>query len=626
MAKLFKKNFFKITITLVLLSVVLGTLLPIHQSYAQTLTPWIPIKALGSSAVKVAQAILGSFLWLIVFLAEGVLAIGIALLSGVIGFTLKGAVSLTNPAKNEIINIGWTLIRDFVNIGFILGLVYIGLATALRIAGFELKKVFPWFLIMALLINFTPVICGVVVDAANMVTKFFLEAMANWTLLGEVFKLHMTGIGDLFGGLGWVPVAKFAFLIAFGFAAGFVLLIFAVLLLLRAVVIPILVIFSPLAFLAYIFPRTRSYFTQWWNQLLQWSFIGAIGGFFLYLSRLALRQQADFSFAIPTEDPALGTFMEQIAPYFMAVAFLMVGLFITLKSSAMGANMVTGFAKKQGMKALKWGGKAMGGAGAATVGAVRGATAGEGVKGRAWEAFKGAVTPGGREKGREVVEGFLEKAHLVRPGFYEKRRRERWKLGDLVKSFEKLPIPRLNEIMKRVPLRPADEIAKAAITEVLGKKHAFVLETLKKEKGAIRRAQTFGVDLSELAKGRPDLAPVIKLEKILTLKAQGLSEEEASSQVIKETLQVMSPKQLTKVIQPTSITPEVYLWLSAPQMKNIGSAGTLEQRKKIAEVSISPALHNYQQKLQRQGKTTEVNKIQYNANETAYDPNFQGLI
>lgn len=305
----------------------------------------------------IAQAIIGSLLGLIVFLAQGVLAIGIALLNGAINFTLSGAVSLTNPAKNEIIRIGWTLIRDFVNIGFILGLVYIGLATALRTAGFELKKVFPWFLIMALLINFTPVISGVVVDAANMVTKFFLGAMANWSLLGEVYSLQITAIGDLFGGISWVPVAKLAFLVAFGFVAGFVLIVFAVLLLLRAIIIPLLVIFSPLAFLAYIFPQTRGLFKKWWGQLLQWSFIGAVGGFFLYLSRLALREQAMFNFAIPTKDPALGTFMEQIAPSFMAVAFLMVGLFVTLSTSATGASMVTGFAKKQGKVALKWGGK-----------------------------------------------------------------------------------------------------------------------------------------------------------------------------------------------------------------------------------------------------------------------------
>lgn len=352
-----KTSLEKQIVLIFLLFLIFGLLLPTNSAQAQG--GWI-LSKLGGGAIWIAQAWVGIMLQLTLLLAEGILAIGIALLSGVIGLTLSGSISLTSPdpvTGNPVIAIGWTLIRDFVNIGFILGLVYIGLATALRVAGFELKKVFPWFLIMALLINFTPVICGVVVDAANMVTKFFLGAMANWSLLGEVFSLHMAGLGELFGTLSFVPLIKFLLLIVFGFVAGFVLIVFAVLLLLRMVVIPILVIFSPLAFLAYIFPRTRTYFTQWWNQLLQWSFIGAIGGFFLYLSRIVLREKAKFEFTIPADEPALSAAMTDLAPYFVVILFLMVGLFITLSSSAMGANVVTGFAQKQGMKALKWGGK-----------------------------------------------------------------------------------------------------------------------------------------------------------------------------------------------------------------------------------------------------------------------------
>ncbi len=588
---------------------IFALLLPINSIQAQG---GAILGALGAGAQWIAQAILGLALQTILLMAEGILAIGIALLSGVIGFTLSGSLSLTSPAGNEIIRIGWTLVRDFVNIGFILGLVYIGLATALRIAGFELKKVFPWFLIMALLINFTPVICGVVVDAANMVTKFFLGAMANWSLLGEVYSLHKAALGDLFTTVSWVPLAKFVFLIAFGFVAGFVLLVFAVLLLLRFVLIPLLVIFSPLAFLAYIFPRTRSYFTQWWNQLLQWSFIGAIGGFFLYLSRLALREQARFSFAIPTEDPALGTFMEQIAPYFMAVAFLMVGLFITLSSSAMGANVVTGFAKKQGMKAMKWGGKKLGTATEGVTGAI-GRGIGEEAK-KGWEkgrtkggkvgrslgggiigAFKGtgkALTEKGREEGIETVERLLEKAHVVRPGFYEARRRKRLALDEEKKRLKNLSPERREEIIERRAITTRDIAARMALLELQAEERSLK----DKYKRFIPQAKAFGVNLGEMVKARPDWASEIGKE-------------------IRKQVEGRSPKQFTKETQPEALRNiEVVISMGATKMRHMLRYGTEEQKTELTKW-VKPRSSNYRALLQKAraahnaGETEERDRI-----------------
>ncbi|MCD6500676.1 hypothetical protein J7K42_01515 [bacterium] len=539
----------------------------------------------GKGALWFAQALLGLFLQFILLIAQGVLAIGIALLSGVINFTLSGAVSLTSPDKNEIIRVGWTLVRDFVNIGFILGLIYIGLATALRIAGFELKKVFPWFLIMALLINFTPVICGVVVDAANIVMKFFLGAMANWSLLGEVFSSNISALGDLFTTLSWVPVAKFVFLIVFGFAAGFVLLVFAILLLLRAIIIPLLVILSPFAFLSYIFPYTkRLIWDRWWSQFLQWSFIGAIGGFFLYLSRLALREQAMFKFAIPAEDPALATFMEQIAPYYVGVAFLMVGLFATFSTSAMGANLVTGFAKKQGLKALKWGSKkleqgtkaAAAGIGTAVAGATKGIKEGRGVKGRVGGAFKGAFTREGREKGREATEKWLERRHLVRPGFYEEKRRKRLKLDEEVKRLENLPTDRLYEIMKRRGITTKDVAAKIASFEILSKRRSLggditTPEGREKEelaKKMVPLAKTYGANLKEMLKARPDWAE--------------------TPEKIKEQIEGMSPRQVRLNVQPQALRNiDVFIALDLSKIRDIATRGTEEQKRALVEAPFT---------------------------------------
>ena len=99
-------------------------------------------------------------------------------------------------AENQFVTIGWTLVRDLTNMFFILIVVAIGLATALRIKDYEAKKTIPILIAIALLINFTPVICGVIIDGSNIVMNFFLGGEATGleysvnsaTILGEDIK------------------------------------------------------------------------------------------------------------------------------------------------------------------------------------------------------------------------------------------------------------------------------------------------------------------------------------------------------------------------------------------------------------------------------------------------------
>ena len=84
-----------------------------------------------------------------------------------------------------IVDLGWTFSRDFVNMLFILILVFIGLATILRIESYQLKKTLPSLLLIALLVNFSLVLVGFVVDISNILTNFFLSQIVSWdNLLG----------------------------------------------------------------------------------------------------------------------------------------------------------------------------------------------------------------------------------------------------------------------------------------------------------------------------------------------------------------------------------------------------------------------------------------------------------
>jgi len=399
---------------------------------------------------KIIEIPMGVILQPILFLGEGFLGLANALLTWVVNISLSGDWALTSPAKNELINVGWTLTRDLANIGIVLGLVFIGLGTALRLTEFKTQKAFVWLLIIALFINFTPLICGLIVDASNILMKFFLptgvSSEIGKTFLEKVFRAHMGGLLEMFAGkVAFASIFKFLVLIAIGFIGGFALILFAALFLLRMVAIPILVILSPIAFFCYIFDQTKKYFEMWWNQLLQWSLIGAVGGFFLYLTHHCLRviekTPLIWQRAVPTG--AIGSeaavFLGTVSSYFVVLAFLVIGLLATFQFSPMGAKELTAWAKTKGKSALWAGSKGIGNIlrGATTgmyKGTVKGVSEGKGgwgktlggLKGFGMGALRGGWTTEGQEEGKtSTVEmatkgrEMLEKMHLIPIGSTE---------------------------------------------------------------------------------------------------------------------------------------------------------------------------------------------------------------
>lgn len=97
-------------------------------------------------------------------------------------------------ASNTFVQAGWTVVRDFANLFFILIVVAIGIATALRVKQYEVRKTLPRLIIVAILINFSPVICGAVIDAANIITNFFFTAGAGDSTTSSLFQRAL-GVG-----------------------------------------------------------------------------------------------------------------------------------------------------------------------------------------------------------------------------------------------------------------------------------------------------------------------------------------------------------------------------------------------------------------------------------------------
>lgn len=274
------------------------------------------------------------------------------------------SLSYTNPAGNEFIRIGWTLTRDLTNIIFVIALIAIGLGTALRITGYQAKKALPLLIIIALLINFTPIILGLIIDASNIIMNFFLEGVTGFSAFGSMIgNMWSNWMGNLLNE-GWNPIgssphmraAVGALVIIFYEIIAIVLfLIFIFLFIVRYVAIWMLVILSPFAFACYILPRTRNFFTMWWNQFLQWTIIGIVMAFFLYLANHIIILAMAPGFATPmTGGDEFAGLMNQVLPWGVVIISLLLGLFLGLSTSATGASQIISLGKRAGKATGKW--------------------------------------------------------------------------------------------------------------------------------------------------------------------------------------------------------------------------------------------------------------------------------
>jgi len=265
--------------------------------------------------------------------------------------------------RNEFVIFGWGLTRDLANIFFIIFLVIIGLATALRISEYQWQKTLPLLIGIALLINFTPVILGLIIDASNIIMNFFTSGIAEGGFFVSRMEAYLDSITNMIKGADWTePGSYFAILVApsvyaiFNLMAAIIYFLFCILFILRYVALWTLIILSPIAFLCYILPHTRRIFSLWWNQFLQWCIIGIAAAFVIYLGDHLLYFIMGGGFASEPQYEGWGL-ANQIIPYCIVLGFLLFGFLGALSTSAMGATAVISVAQKGVKTAGTKGGK-----------------------------------------------------------------------------------------------------------------------------------------------------------------------------------------------------------------------------------------------------------------------------
>lgn len=214
------------------------------------------------------------------------------------------------------INAGWEVIRDLINMGFIFVLLYIAITTILDI-GKGKRGTIVSLIIAALLINFSLFFTKVVIDASNIIALQFYEAIAPArvenanpdSFLGALDNLD-GGISDVFmdginaasvyssgddleqvgdaaasGVVGDDEKSVLVMILGSVFLTimAFIFFSAAILFIVRFILLIILMILSPVAFLGLMLPKFKGQSDKWWKTLIDQSFFAPVFMVLIYL-------------------------------------------------------------------------------------------------------------------------------------------------------------------------------------------------------------------------------------------------------------------------------------------------------------------------------------------------------
>ncbi len=254
------------------------------------------------------------------------------------GAVISAGITLNNNiiANNDLVKYGFGVMLGIANLGLVIGLVWIGIATILRIKNYSMQGTLGRLLIAAVLINFTLGIAGIVLKLGNDVTEAMYKAanpcpglMTNQFNVVTIYQSLkdfsgaptddkpeannisqtkteiksnseessdqggvMDPLGNLVAGLALDYISLIAASVL-SFIGALTFFALGVFLLIRYVVIMLLLVFSPLIWLGFVFDKLKipgfgNLWDGWWENFLKWVFFGPAIVFFIALTSVFL--------------------------------------------------------------------------------------------------------------------------------------------------------------------------------------------------------------------------------------------------------------------------------------------------------------------------------------------------
>jgi len=256
---------------------------------------------------------------------------------------------------------GWNIVKNICNTVLIILLLFIAFGTILRVESYNYKYLLVKLIVVAMLVNFSGVIAGIVLDFSHIIMGVFSDQISNiGRSIQENSKIlqEYTGTADL-GDIGTVTQnlgdnitrtisrvnVNLILASILMFILGITVLAVALFLIVRTVSLWLLFTLSPLALALYVLPNTRVASLKWWDAFLRYAFAGPLLFFFLYLtvfisSNLNVPAEQTMagsdSFIIFSNS---GSFLD----YLFLVVLLWASIFLSRSLSIAGSTQVVGY-------------------------------------------------------------------------------------------------------------------------------------------------------------------------------------------------------------------------------------------------------------------------------------------
>lgn len=284
--------------------VALFSLLPTRSAHALGLSDFISVGNIGAGAV-------GYLAYAIVYFMSTIAGFFIVIFTYLIGVILYLSNNIVNTTS---VQNGFGVTLAVANLGFVLAIIIIAVATILNRQSYGIKKALWRLVVAAIMVNFSLVIGGAFINFANVLTNTFLSALpgvgpgsTNGPFVfaqelagafspqrmllyssggnGSVSNPAITGAnaGSTLASILTPLVSAFSAAV-FLVAILVVLAVFLLQLLIRYVILAVLLIIAPFAWLMWIFENTRGNFSKWWKEFFRWTFFAPIVVFFLWLA------------------------------------------------------------------------------------------------------------------------------------------------------------------------------------------------------------------------------------------------------------------------------------------------------------------------------------------------------
>ena len=273
--------------------------------------------------------------------------------------------------KNTAVVGLWTILRNFMNLALVLILIIIAISTILGIKKYRWQEILWKLVLIALLINFSLILPGVLLDISHFITYTFINLTQslndNESIAQTVMNLYLTGqisghekyafdLSDIKDtvtvdgqsikarrdgwGLSWgnfLLVLASLGLIGLFALISLVAIFFTIMF--RSFMIIILLAVSPIAFAAWVLPNTEKFWQLWWGQFTRWCLFPITFAISLYAGIFVLLKMNDHLAAMGASNEKLGI-IAMIIQIILFSMFLIGGLIVSIQSGGVVAKVV----------------------------------------------------------------------------------------------------------------------------------------------------------------------------------------------------------------------------------------------------------------------------------------------